>query len=363
MKFLYFDQPSAVVWPLFGILMQPISTVSHITSIGPHRRTKFLVRAMRQADPPTANDVQPRVAILLATKQGERFLAEQLSSFAKQTHSNWVLWVSDDSSTDRTCEMVEQFRRQMGEERVTLCTGPGRGHASNFLSLTCNQEIEADFFAYSDQDDIWEADKLARAVEKLQGLPDDVPALYCSRIRLIDEVNRDIGLYSLWGKPPSFANALTQNIAPGHTIVFNRAARNVLCEAGPHIDVASHDWWCYQLITGCGGTVLYDPYPGVRHRQHEANCIGACSSVMARVKNMWMLLNNGFRHASDRSIKSLKKVEYLLTNHNRQILNQFAAAREGSLMSRLIGLWQCGLYRQTWHGNICLVVGAILKKI
>jgi glycosyltransferase involved in cell wall biosynthesis len=312
---------------------------------------------------PVRSQAGSRVAILLATKQGERFLPQQLHSFEKQTYKDWVLWVSDDNSVDRTCELVEQFGRQAGEDRVRLRTGPGRGPAANFLSLSCNQDIDAEFFAFSDQDDIWEADKLARAVEQLQNIPHDVPALYCSRIRLVDEGNREIGLFSLWEKAPSFANALTENIAPGHTIVFNRAARNVLREAGAEIDISTHDWWCYQLIAGCGGMILYDPYPSVRHRQHAANCIGACSTVMARIKNIRMLLNNRFRHACDKNIKSLKKVEYLLTNHNRQILDRFAAARNGPLRSRLIGLWKSGLYRQTWHGNICLIVGTLLKKV
>ncbi len=303
------------------------------------------------------------VAILMATKQGERFLPQQLDSVRKQTHSNWTLWVSDDGSTDRSIELVEQFRHWGGKERVTVRSGPGQGHSANFLSLTCDRQIEADFFAYSDQDDIWEADKLARAVAKLQALPHDVPAMYCSRIRLIDETNRELKLFGLWERPPSFANALTQNIAPGHTIVFNQAARELLLEAGPHSDVVSHDWWCYQLITGCGGTVLYDPYPGVRHRQHQGNCIGACSNVTARIKNLKMLLNNRFGQACDKHIAALGKVEHLLTEHNRQLLRRFAAARKGPLLTRLIGVHRCGLYRQTWHGNLCLLVGTLLKKI
>ena len=310
-----------------------------------------------------AETAHKRVAILLASKQGERFLPQQLASFCKQTHTNWVLWVSDDGSTDRTCELVEQFRHMVGPERVMRLNGPGRGHASNFLSLTCASEIQADFFAYSDQDDIWEANKLERAIEKLKKIPDDVPALYCSRIRLIDEHNRDMRLVSLWKKAPSFANALTQNIASGHTIVFNNAARSLLLEAGAAITISTHDWWCYQLISGCGGRIIYDPYAGVRHRQHDMNSIGACCTVLARIKNAKMLLNNRFKDASDKNIASLKKVEHLLTDNNRDILNRFAGARDAPLWIRLLALYRCGLYRQSWHGNVCLFVGAILKKI
>lgn len=303
-----------------------------------------------------------RVAILLATKQGERFLSEQLDSFDNQIHRDWVLWVSDDASTDSTHVIVERFRKRVGSERVTVTFGPNRGAAANFLSLVCNPDIEGDYFAFSDQDDIWESDKLARALQKLHLVPAGFPALYCSRVTLVDEESRKLGLFNLWPRLPSFANALTQNIATGHTIVFNKAARNLLYQAGP-VDVASHDWWCYQLISGCGGTVLYDPYPSVRYRQHDGNCLGACSSVKARVNNLKMLLNNRFRNACDKHVAALKKVEHLLTERNRTLLNDFSVARQARLVPRLTGIRACRLYRQNWHGNICLIVGALLKKI
>ena len=303
------------------------------------------------------------VAILLATKQGERFLPVQLQSIKNQIHTNWTLWVSDDGSTDSSLKLIKRFQQETGKKRVRLVVGPRQGHTANFLSLTCDSRIDADFFSYSDQDDIWEEDKLARAIEHLQRVPEAVPAMYCSRIRLIDEMDRDIGLFKLWNKPPSFANALTQNIASGHTIVFNRAARNLLGEAGLCVDVTSHDWWCYLLITGCGGTVIYDSYAGVRHRQHKHNCVGAGSTLLAKIKNVWMLFNNRFRLACNRNIKALTKVEHLLTDENRKILDRFSLMREASLVYRLIGLRRCGLYRQTLSDNIFLVMGAVLKKI
>lgn len=271
--------------------------------------------------------------------------------------------MSDDGSTDASLTIIKRFQRETGKKRVRLGVGPGNGHTANFLSLTCDARIDADLFSFSDQDDIWEKDKLARAIEHLERVPENVPAMYCSRIRLIDEMNRDISLFRLWKRPPSFANALTQNIASGHTIVFNRAARNLLREAGPDVDVPSHDWWCYLLVTGCGGTVIYDSYAGVRHRQHVDNCVGAGSTLIAKIKNISMLLNNRFQLACDRNIKALKKIEYLLTEDNREMLHRFALMRQASLLYRLIGLRRCGLYRQAFSDNMFLLIGTILKKI
>jgi hypothetical protein len=52
--------------------------------------------------------------------------------------------------------------------------------------------------------------------------------------------------------PPSFRNALVQSIAGGNTMVFNVALKRLIENAGP-LDVPSHDWWVYILVTGSGG--------------------------------------------------------------------------------------------------------------
>ena len=71
--------------------------------------------------------------------------------------------------------------------------GPRKGLVANFLSLACEQSPRGNYFVFSDQDDIWEPDKLARAVDWLRNVPADIPALYCSRTRLIDAEGRAIG--------------------------------------------------------------------------------------------------------------------------------------------------------------------------
>ena len=171
---------------------------------------------------------QPKVAILLCTYHGQHYLAEQLDSFAAQSHSNWEVWASDDGSKDDTHAILEAYQQKWPDGRLSIHFGPAEGFAANFLSLTCKASIDADYYAYSDQDDIWEPNKLARAVEWLNTLPENIPALYCSRTRLVDSNNNEIGVSPLFAKPPSFANALMQNIGGGNTMVFNNAARNLL---------------------------------------------------------------------------------------------------------------------------------------
>ena len=317
--------------------------------------TSFLRQAEKEAD--------CRVAILLCTYHGQHYLAEQLESFAAQSHTNWEVWASDDGSEDDTHSILEAYISKWGSGRLSMHFGPAEGFAANFLSLTCNASINADFYAYSDQDDVWEADKLARAVQWLQSVPADVPALYCSRTQLVDADNNEIGVSPLFTKAPSFANALMQNIGGGNTMVFNNAARELLREAGANKSVITHDWWAYMVVTGCGGRVFYDSKPTLRYRQHGGNLVGMNANWAARLKRIRMLFQGRFKHWNDCNISALLTLEHRLTAENREILQRFADARGMSLIPRLIHLKRSGIYRQTLLGNIGLVAAAFFGKI
>lgn len=309
------------------------------------------------------DDQPPAVAILLCTYNGQPYLAEQLDSIAAQSYANWKLWVSDDGSKDDTLSILENYQEQWQLDRLKIISGPAKGFARNFLSLTCRSEIEADYYAYSDQDDVWEHDKLMRAVAWLKTIPEDMPALYCGRTRLVDKKNNEVGLSPLFTKPPSFANALMQNIAGGNTMVFNKVARNILCEAGETFPVSIHDWWVYIVVTGCGGHVFYDTSPTLRYRQHEMNMIGMNAGFSARFGRVLKLWKGHFSNFTDQNIASISRIKHRLTPKNREILEKFSKARQMSLFPRLVQFKRIGIYRQTLLGNLGLFAAIILNKI
>jgi glycosyltransferase involved in cell wall biosynthesis len=315
-----------------------------------------LPRQIRDEEP-------PRVAVLMCTMQAQRFLAEQLNSIATQTHPNWEVWASDDGSDDHTHSILEYYQEHWGAEHLSIHSGPAEGSTANFLSLTCRADIDTDYFAYADQDDIWESDKLERAVKWLQTVPRHIPALYGSRTQLVDARNQYIGYSPLFTRSPSFENALVQNVAGGNTMVFNRAARDLLRRAGDQVQVVAHDWWAYMVITGCGGRVHYDAYPTVRYRQHESNQVGSNQSWGARIVRLRLLLKGRFRAWTDANLLALQSIRPLLTEDNRNTLDDFAASRQGGMWARLTGLWSTGVYRQTVLGNLGLMAAAILRKL
>jgi glycosyltransferase involved in cell wall biosynthesis len=305
----------------------------------------------------------PKVAILLCTFQGGEHLEEQLNSHMSQTHRNWNLYVSDDGSTDGTRSILSRYQGLLGSDKMVTQEGPGQGFCLNFLSLTCRPPVPADYYAYSDQDDVWEADKLERAVAWMQTIAPDVPALYCSRTRIVDHQGLNLGLSPLFEKPPSFANAIVQNIGGGNTMVFNEAARQLIAQTVKDAQVVSHDWWAYLLVSACGGAVRYDPYPGVRYRQHANNLVGSNNSWRARLFRMRMLVQGRFRYWNDKNIEALQSVDHLMTPQNRHILRLFAQAREQSVWRRLLSLKRSGVRRQTWFSQISLFAAALFGKL
>lgn len=302
------------------------------------------------------------VAILQSSYNGARFLKDQLASFRWQAHHDWLLINSDDGSTDESLSVLTQFQHELGSDRIILRTGPHEGFVANFLSLVCDTSIHADYYAFADQDDIWEPDKLDRAVHWLATIPQQVPAVYCSRTRLIDENGQSIGFSPLFQKVPSFPNALVQNIAGGNTMVFNEAARRLLV-AGGVVDVPSHDWWLYILVTALEGSLLYDPYCSVRYRCHEKNLVGSNIGVWPRILRAKMLIEGRFRRWTDMNIDALEHSGLKLTSRTQPILDAFSQARRQGLLARLRGVRESGVYRQTVLGNIGLFAGAVLNKI
>src|SRR5690606_39980404 len=105
-----------------------------------------------------------RVTILMATRNGGKFLRAQLASIAGQSHGDWSLDVSDDGSTDGTTGIVAEFAAAHPERRGRLLRGPGRGGAANFLSLVARAGGRADYYAFAAQDDVGEHSRLARGL-------------------------------------------------------------------------------------------------------------------------------------------------------------------------------------------------------
>ncbi len=306
--------------------------------------------------------LNPNVVILMGTYNGQRHLNEQLDSICAQTHSNWELWVSDDGSNDNTCQILQDFQNRF-KDRVFIHAGPRKGFAANFLSLVCKKNLAGTYYAYSDQDDIWQPNKLQQALDWFNTVPAEKPALYCARTKIVNEQGHEIGYSPLFKKNPGFLNALIQNIGGGNTMVFNHAVLKLLREAGEEISIVAHDWWTYMVVTGAGGEVFYDSQPMLDYRQHGNNLIGVNSGWCARLGRISLLFKGRFKTWNNSNFIALESIKHRLTDKNKQVLTDLNQARQCGLLSRMIKLQRIGIYRQTFLGNIGLTAAAFFNKI
>jgi len=310
-----------------------------------------------------SNQNDPLVAILLCTFNGERFLAEQLDSLEGQSHKNWVLVASDDGSNDGTVDILLKYQAKWPRGKMSIRQGPQKGFSHNFLSLACDLEVRANHYAFCDQDDFWLPEKLKIALQTIyahQGI--GTPFVYCGRTTYVTEQLVPCGISPLFVFPPSFRNALVQSIAGGNTMVFNQSAKSLIEQVGP-LDVVSHDWWIYLLVSGVGGEVFYDPVPQLLYRQHDYALVGGSNSISARIKRIGMTLQGRFQTWNTLNINALKKVDHLLIKNHQDILKMFDILRGAKLKDRFRLIEICGLYRQTRRGTFSLILAAIFKKI
>jgi glycosyltransferase involved in cell wall biosynthesis len=319
------------------------------------------VEALRGVPPLNAEGKS--VAILLATYNGARFLAEQLDSIERQTHTNWRVYASDDGSQDGTLAILENYRARWGADRLSISQGPQAGHAENFMSLIRDPRIKADYYAYCDQDDIWLEDKLGRSISALETLGETKPALYGSSTIYINQYGEKCGHSRIFKKKPSFENAILQSIAGGNTMLINNKTLFLLRNLKTENKIYSHDWLSYVLVTVCGGNVYYDSVAALKYRQHGSNLYGNNTSLFSRFNRIKLLLNGHLLKFSESHIRAINSIRDQVSDDGFLQFQYFTELRKENLIERLKIFHKRKFHRQSLLDNLGIWVALILKKI
>lgn len=122
------------------------------------------------------------IAVLMSTFNGEKYLDAQLQSIFNQKDVDVSVYVRDDGSSDSTLSILSRWSQSsplsyyQGDQNVE----PQR----SFLELIQNAP-NCQYYAFSDQDDIWMDDKLITAVQKLQQSTRE--ALFMSTYDVVDK--------------------------------------------------------------------------------------------------------------------------------------------------------------------------------
>lgn len=181
------------------------------------------------------------VTILLATYNGEKYLREQLDSLLTQKGVRVSILVRDDKSTDGTQHILDEYQKK---GYLTWYTGEHLNVPNGYLDLL-KHVGETDYYAFCDQDDVWDEDKLLIAVSKLDEMKQDMPAMYYCGQRLVDENMKLLSIHNVNNERSHHTNFLISNVA-GCTAVFNRPLVDCVNSVDPDF-ILMHDSWLFKV--------------------------------------------------------------------------------------------------------------------
>ena len=241
---------------------------------------------------------EPTCVVLMASFNGMPYIKRQIETIFAQSEVAVRLIVRDDGSTDGTCEYLESLARK---ERLSWYGGGNLGPARGFLKLL-RDAPDADYYAFSDQDDVWDQDKLKRAIDMLGD--NDKAALYHCNSRLIDCDEHDMARLTFRNsRCRSYRNGDPLNqlciASPmGCTEVFDRRLRDVVRSHGLPKPIVMHDMVLANLCVLLGYQVAFDELPHMGYRQHGSNVVG----VTVDKHTAFLSAINSFVHRCDTTL-------------------------------------------------------------
>lgn len=255
-----------------------------------------------------------KVAILMATYNGEKYLSEQIESIINQTFTDWVLYIHDDGSTDDTLEIIKKYVK-IYPKKIILIQGERTGGAKfNFFSLM--DKVTAEYIMFSDQDDWWLPDKINKTLEKcikIENGQKDTPVVVFTDLKVVNEklkiINNRMSKYQkLEMKNTVFNKLMIQNVVTGCTMMINRKCRNIAIECKDRGQIIMHDWWCALIASYCG-KIGYINEALILYRQHGDNSVGA-----KNIYSIAYLKNQIFKIAEQKKalLKTQQQISYFV---------------------------------------------------
>lgn len=298
-----------------------------------------------------------KVIVLMSTYNGEKFVREQIDSILAQTYKNIEILVRDDGSQDKTVEILKQYEK---EHKIHLIEGENVGFIKSFFTLIQEAE-EADYYAYSDQDDIWFPNKIERAISFIKQENRQIPILYFANYDYYNTNMEFTGHGAVHKKGPSFRNALVDCITLGINSVMNQTTIKILKE---HIPTKScgHDWWTYMVCAGLG-KVIYDKEVVLKYRRHDNNVsAGGMSFIRFQLWRIKKFFVNGYFKNVKEQLREYETY-YIqdLSQENKKLLQLFTG--KFSLIKWFKKVFYPKMFRQKWIDEVFLRIIFIIGKL
>lgn len=213
-------------------------------------------------------------AILLSTFNGEKFLSQQLDSILQQDYNDFILYVRDDCSIDSTMEILLSYQRKFDNIIILDNNNLRLGAKSSFYYLLKN--VEAKFYFFCDQDDIWKRDKMSLQIDKIESLDhiSNLPIVIFHDLSLINE-SSDLICDSFWERHKFQFNNINldsfyvQNKITGCTCLINESMKMNMLKFNPD-DILMHDHVISLIAYGFGKAICMSSKL-VLYRDHNSS--------------------------------------------------------------------------------------------
>ncbi|MFW3537913.1 glycosyltransferase [Vagococcus fluvialis] len=294
-----------------------------------------------------------KVAVLLSTYNGERYVEEQISSVMSQKNVMVDLFIRDDKSTDSTVEILKE--KFGSNEHIKILIGTENlGYKQGFkylIDYVNEYEKRYDYFSFCDQDDFWEEEKLTRAIQKIEAYSEHktTPISYSSNLKIVDkELNFINYMYSYSPLPTNLEQFLLNGYAYGCTIILNKDAYNIIKRFDGKKKFA-FDFYI-PIIVSCYGHNIYDEESYILYRQHESNVIGANRNFKKQLNGA--LYKYGINYYSDFSRELLLEYEDIV-QAKKNILEKYSKVNL-NFKNKFALFLDSNVHKNTFKGTLLL---------
>ncbi|HEM3637064.1 TPA: glycosyltransferase family 2 protein [Streptococcus suis] len=303
-----------------------------------------------------------KVNILMSTYNGQQFLAEQIRSIQDQSYTDWTLFIRDDGSSDNTKEILKDFERQ--DSRIHLIDNDksdNLGVIKSFHKLVNHDR--ADYYFFSDQDDVWLPNKLELSLKETKNYLADLPLMVYMDLKVVNQ-DLEIMTESMVKSQSHHANTelvqeLTENTVTGGVAMINHALAEMWQETD---DILMHDWYLALLASAFGNLVFIDR-PGELYRQHSDNVLGA-RTLSKRFKK-WIRPHILFAVYWDLIKNSQKQARHLLqmplSQSNRELIEAFVTIMDKPMLERFRILRKYGLRKNKFFHTLVFTTLIVTK--
>lgn len=301
-----------------------------------------------------------RIVVMMSSYNGEKYIREQIDSILAQENCEVSLRVRDDGSKDSTPAILEEYAES---KKLTWFKGTNLNFAKSFMTLLSTCSDEYDYYAFSDQDDIWKKDKLAAAIEHLRGI--DEPAIYCCNAELVDENLISLGEYcNSYTLKPSLSGVILGGGIQGATIVMNRRLANFFIDRPVPEYIKMHDYYVSSVCLSVGGKIIYDERPYLLYRQHGGNAIGLEKGFMKTLQNRLAVALNRDQlfDVVKTTMQILNDYSDAIKDNERKVL-QLISEYKSSFINRVKTAALRGIGNGRMNISITIRLGILLKKL